>query len=210
MEEQNKMQIPGSLQECCASNKVVKELYTFADLLQRWAKWAFAIIMCIGVVATVVEGVSLLDVNEDAIVVTVITSIVSWTIYGAIAYGSMLVAAMLIRALALIAQSSTVSAKVALWEADQKQASAQTEQPQKVKKLPAETETQKNEKKAEQPQKVKELPAETETQKNKKKAEEPPKAAKTVTMDDGSWICGNCGQKNLSGRSVCWRCDWEK
>ena len=181
MSKHQKSNIPNSLKECMQTDKVVVDLYDFALQLKEWSIRVFVIFMSIGVICTIVDVVSLIDVNEDAILPTLVTSIFTWFVYACIAMYACRILAMLINALASITENTKISANVALWEAAKKETCVADVEPQQ-----------------EQPK--------TEDAAAPKVA---PKA-ESVIHADGRWSCAKCGQKNLSIRTTCWRCDHQK
>ena len=172
--------IPHSLEECTQTGETAAKLYQFASQLEKWGNRLLIILMIAGILFTIVNIIGLIDVNEALIIPTLISSVLSWSIYTAIAFFAYHLFAILIRALASITENTTITANVALWEASKKAMPAK-ELPKKPQSAPA----------ADQPA----APA----------APPPP-----VVYEDGSWSCPNCGQKNLSTRTTCWRCDHQK
>ena len=183
MDNQKKPSIPTSLQECTQTGRIVAHLYDFAQKLEARSNLVFSIFLSVGIICTILEAVSLIDVNEDAILWTAFTSIVMWIIYSTIAWSLCRFTAMLINALASITENTKITANVALWEAS--------------KKEPVSTPAEQK-----QPQKQVEAPV----------APAKPAAPKVETTfhGDGSWTCGKCGQTNLALRTPCWRCDQPK
>lgn len=172
--------IPNSLEECTHTGETVSNLYRFASQLEKWGTRLLIVLMIAGVIFTIANTVSLIDVNEELIIPTLISSVLSWSIYTAIAFFAYHILAMLIRALASITENTAITANVALWEASKKTIPA--------KDLP----------KKQQPDPTADQPA------------APAAHTPSEVHKDGSWSCPNCGQKNLSTRTTCWRCDHQK
>ena len=175
MNRKRNSRIPNTLEECTNTGKTVSDLYHYALHLEKCGKFLFVILIIVGIIFTVVETVSLIDVNEELIIPTLISSLLSWSFYAVIEFFVYHVLAMLIRALASITENTMITANIALWEASKKETSDEV-----VATPPENIHTQQSEKKV-----------------------------NPVKYNDGSWTCPNCGQKNLSTRTSCWRCDYQ-
>ena len=177
MSKKRNSRIPNTLEECTNTGKTVSNLYHYALQLEKWGKRLFVILIVVGIIFTVVETVSLIDVNEELIIPTLISSLLSWSVYAVIEFFVYHVLAMLIRALASITENTMITANVALWEASKKDNSISEVVTAEQSDVPT---------------------------------EQPDIKAYSRQFDDGSWTCTSCGQKNLSTRATCWRCDHQK
>ena len=174
MSKQRNSRIPNTLEECTNTGTTVSNLYNYAIQLEKWGKRLFVILIVVGIIFTVVETVSLIDVNEELIIPTLISCLLSWSIYAVIEFFAYHILAMLIRALASITANTMITAKVALWEASKKENT------------------------------VSEVVS---AQRNNSFTQKSDQKTNPIKHDDGSWTCPSCGQKNLSTRTSCWRCD---
>ncbi len=109
-------QIPKTLNECIRTDSTVSNLHAWAERLERWGETLFVILIVVGVIATIIEAAALVDVNEDMIFPTIVTSIITWGLYAFIEYCAYHVIALLISALASITQHTMISANIALLE----------------------------------------------------------------------------------------------
>lgn len=177
MSKQRNSRIPNALEECTNTGKISSNLYHYALQLEKWGKRLFVILIVVGIIFTVVETVSLIDVNEELIIPTLISSLLSWSIYAVIEFFAYHILAMLIRALASITENTMITANVALWQASQKDKIVDDEV--------------------------------VHTQECDVSAKIPKEKVTIAPNSDGSWTCPSCGQKNLSTRTSCWRCDYQ-
>ena len=125
----------------------------------------------------IADAVSVMDIDEDALIPTLIWSISSWILYVFIGIIVYCVLPVLLRVVASIAENTMITANVALYEAGKKEIPAEKVSSEQKQTPPA--------------------------------ADQPIPKANSVVSEDGSWICSNCGQRNLSTRTSCWRCDCE-
>ena len=123
MSKHNNPRIPNTLEECTYTGATVSNLNHYAQQLEMWGKRLLIILIVVGIIFTIVETVGLIDVNEELIIPTLISSLLSRSIYAVIEFFAYHVLAMLIRALAAITANTTITANVALWEASKKESS---------------------------------------------------------------------------------------
>jgi len=114
--EKNEKRIPKTLNECMKPNSTVSELYLWAERVENWGHILLALLTIGGIILTIVEAVSLVDVNEDMIIPTIITSIITWGLYVFLAYCAYHAISLLLYALASITHHTMISANVALFE----------------------------------------------------------------------------------------------
>ena len=114
--EKNEKRIPKTLNECIKPNSIVSELYLWAERVENWGGVLLALLIVAGIILTIVEAVSLIDVNESMIIPTIITSIITWGLYAFLAYCAYHVVSLLFHALASITHHTMISANVALFE----------------------------------------------------------------------------------------------
>ena len=112
------MKIPKSLNECTARDEIVCSLYLWAERLENWGGILFVLMIIWGAISSIAATLALIDVNEDAMLITFISSAVTWALYAFIEYITYHALALLISALASITQSTLVTAKVALLNAN--------------------------------------------------------------------------------------------
>ena len=112
--------IPNSLAECTRCNETVTNLYSWAERLENWGEKLFVVLIIIGILSTIVNTVNIIEVDEDLVFVTAVTSIITWAIYAFIEYCTYHVLALLISALANITQNTIITANVALFDAAKK------------------------------------------------------------------------------------------
>ena len=112
----NEKRIPKTLNECLKPDSTVTNLHFWAERLENWGQILLIIIIIAGVILTIVEAVSVADVNEDMVFSSIVTSLMTWGLYAFIEYCAYHVLALLISALATITQNTIISANVALFE----------------------------------------------------------------------------------------------
>lgn len=120
--------IPKNLNDCIRSDSTVMDLRFWAERIEEWGRILVALLLIAGVVLTFVEVLSLIDVNEDAIIPTVISNIITWGLSAFGVYVVSCVTALLLRALASITHHTMISANVALME-NQKNRETEEETP---------------------------------------------------------------------------------
>ena len=114
--EKNEKRIPKTLNECIKTNSTVSDLYLWAERVENWGNILLALLIIEGIIFTIVEVVSLIDVNESMIIPTIITSIITWGLYVFLAYCAYHIISLILHALASITHHTMISANVALFE----------------------------------------------------------------------------------------------
>lgn len=114
--DKNEKRIPKSLQECVKPDGTVTELSRWAGIVETRGQILLALVILAGVFLTIAEVVVLLDTEEGAMLLTVISSVVGWSLGAVVTYCTYHVIALLLRAAALITQHTMISANVALFE----------------------------------------------------------------------------------------------
>ena len=108
--------VPKNLNDCIRPDGTVMDLRFWAEKVEEWGKIAIALLIVAGVVLTIAEAISLIDVNEEAIVPTVIGNVIAWGLSAFGVYVVSRITALLLRALASITHHTMISANVALLE----------------------------------------------------------------------------------------------
>lgn len=186
-------QIPKTLAECTKGVATVDNLHAWAERLENWGKTLLVLLITTGIVSTIIEGISIADIDEDQVFITCLSSIIKWGFYAFVEYCLYHVLALLISALASITQNTIVSANVALYEAtkDTSNNEAQTNSSEKT------VESQKTS--------FNSQPIEHSTPATGCAAVSAPPLT-SIPADDGDIICPVCGKKQRSTRQVCWSC----
>ena len=179
--EKNTKQIPKTLDDCIRENTVVSELRVWVERIEKWGIILLTILIIVGVVSTIIEAVSVAEINEDMVFPTIVSSLITWGFYAAIEYFAFQFFALLISALATITQHTVISAQVALFESTKNSTNpdnTKTDAPQAAKSA-------------------------QETQ--PKTGDET--IIKPIFNEDNSWKCPACGRNNVATRTTCWCCD---
>lgn len=115
--DKGEKQIPKNLSDCTRSDATIDNLHLWAYRLEDWGKAFFYVLIVVGILSTIISTVQMIDVNEDAIFTTFLSSLINWALYAFIEYCAFHVLALLISALASITHNTSISANVALYEA---------------------------------------------------------------------------------------------
>lgn len=114
--EKTEKRIPKTLRECAAADTTVSDLYLWSDRVEKWGGIVFAILIIAGFLVTIVETTAMIDVNEEMVIPTLLTSVVSWGLTAFLTYCAYQLIALLLRAMAKITHHTMISANVALYE----------------------------------------------------------------------------------------------
>lgn len=113
----NKKDIPTSLKECYETDDVSRKLSQWADWLKIWGKRVLIILLIFGIFSTIEDAIAMADIDEDLVVLTIVSSLLSWGLYAFIEYCIYNAVALLVLALATIVQNTKISAYTALYNA---------------------------------------------------------------------------------------------
>ena len=171
-------QIPKTLSECTRPDATASNLHHWSEKLENWGQILFALIVVFGIIATIVETVNMVDINEDMAFATAITSAATWALYAFIEYCAYHVLALLISALASITQNTIISANVALYEASKNCTDPIPQQ----------------------------APAQHTPIFSDKLTDSYSQTVNRTPVPDGMWVCQNCGTKNSLNYGQCKKC----
>lgn len=127
------MHVPKTLDDCIYSDSVSKNLWSWAERLERWGKILFFILCGIGILAAIQDGkivheyykemdlyeLALKGITVPSVADAVIDTLFKWALYAAIEYFSCHALALLVGALASITQNTLISTNIALFNAGQ-------------------------------------------------------------------------------------------
>ena len=133
--------IPKSLEECYEEDSISKELWQWSEWLKSWGLKVLGLLIVIGIISTIGDAVQMADIDEDLVIYTVISSIISWGLYAFIEFCAYNVLALLIAALASIVQNSKIAANVALYSTSKDECSLNDEKESSDVQKKAEKET---------------------------------------------------------------------
>ena len=169
--------VPKSLKECYATDKVSSNLWSWSERLEVWGGRVLVILIIIGIISTIGQAIQVVDIDEDLVFITVITSIITWILYAFIEYCVYHVLSLLIASLATIVQNTRITANIAIYnvakeeglfnEEPETHSSPKTKQPSGYSLS---------------------------------------KLANGRTDSNGSWICKECGTKNDARKLYCKDC----
>ena len=126
--EETEKRIPRTLRACTATDATVLDLYIWSDRVEKWGGIVLLVLIVVGFLVTIVETVAQIDVNEEMVIPTLITSVVSWGLTAFLTYCAYQVTALLLRAMAKITHHTMIAANVALYESN-KEENEREEQP---------------------------------------------------------------------------------
>jgi len=192
------MNIPRSLGECMAKNPVSEALCAWAEGLKRWGKILLCVLVLIGIVEAVVSGMQMYDIDEEMAFGAALSTLESYIWYAIIEFFTYKAIALLLTALANIVQNTTVTAKVALYNAAKQTANSAAPL--------AKAQEAAGEQKTVQAEKDNPVSAQAAAENSEQKEEMPVQAPEVQITEDGNWICPGCKRKNLAARSDCWAC----
>lgn len=183
--------IPKTLSDCIYPDATVSNLHTWAERLETWGKIVFYILIGIGILSTIVEGIATGEYLENldeyfsrqdlaaagmeipSVFDVVVSSIIKWAFFAFIEYCSYHVLALIVSALASITQHTIISANVALYESSQNH-------PETVSTQAANT--------------------------TKPVLNDKPAVATRSAPAVGMWTCKNCGTNNSLNYGQCKKC----
>ncbi len=113
--------IPTSLRECYATDRVSVNLWSWSNLLEVWGKRVLILLVIIGIISTIGDGIEIANIDKDLVFITVIISIIKWGLYTAFTYCSYNVLSLLVASLATIVQNTRITANVALYNTAKKE-----------------------------------------------------------------------------------------
>ena len=119
--EKDEKRIPKTMHECVKPTRTVSELYMWGDRVETWGHRLLVLVIVAGILLTIIEAISLVDVEESMIFPTAITSLVTWAVYAFLTYCAYHIIALVLYALASINHHSMISANVALYQARQEE-----------------------------------------------------------------------------------------
>ena len=123
----NKKDIPTSLKECYETDDVSRKLSQWADWLKIWGKRVLIILLIFGIFSTIEDAIAMADIDEDLVVLTIISSLASWGLYAFIEYCTYNAIALLVLALATIVQNTKITAYTTLYNASKSEPEKQSE-----------------------------------------------------------------------------------
>lgn len=183
--------IPTSLAECTREDATVSNLHLWAERLETLGKVLFIILIVVGIIATIAEGITTAEYFEEmessvskyelaaagielpSVLDVVVSSILKWSLFAYLEYCIYHVMALTISALASITQNTMITANVALFGAYQENAVPAASQ----QAMPATTPT-------------------TASTPNKRFTPAPP----------NMWTCRDCGTQNKVEHGQCKKC----
>ena len=188
------MRIPKNLDECNEWDETAISLELWAERTIKIGSIVGGIIAILGIIVTLTETVAAAEMYSEALpaIGVFLTSILTWGLYAVIevlVYNSV---ALLLKALANITQSSVVSARVALFEVSQNNATAQEAEATK----PSSTWQCKY---------CNTTNKETDIQ-CVSCGEFRASSTRAVPSADNSWQCVNCGTMNKASYGQCKKC----
>lgn len=179
--------IPKTLSDCIKPDATVENLHAWAERLESWGAYFCIILLVIGIISTCMN-VYAVSSEEELILGTALSSLVTWGIYIIIAFCSFHVFALLISALATITQNTIISANVALYESAQNAPAFKPDESH----TPVES-------KAPEKAVAKEAPKAV-------SKEEKQTAIAPIQVDATTIECPTCHTTQNAARSVCWSC----
>ena len=108
--------LPKNISDCIRPDSTVMDLRFWAEKVEDWGKILVALSIVVGLILTIMNGLALVDVNEDAIMATVISTAITWGLTAFGVYVASCITALLLRALASITHHTMISANVVLLE----------------------------------------------------------------------------------------------
>lgn len=118
-------EIPKTFEDCYKTDYVTKNLFGWADRIERWGFFLLILIIIFGIINTIFTGITtyqevdVLGSSDDATISTilaVLTSLFTCALYAFIEYCIFKAISLLINALASIVKNTRITAKVALYK----------------------------------------------------------------------------------------------
>ena len=169
-------QIPKTLSDCTKRDYTVANLHSWAERLENWGKTLLVLLITTGIVSTIIEGISIADIDEDLVFITCLSSIMKWGFYAFVEYCLYHVLALLISALASITQNTIITANIALYEAAENEGYKPTDS----------------------------IPSATQAAASAARANTP--SSNKIVAENGDIICPKCGTRTQAGKKACWSC----
>jgi len=113
-----KERIPQSLKECYLEDGLSGKLKSWSERLEHGGEIIFRILIIVGIISTIVDGIEakhMEDITGGSVWVTIISSLIIWSLYAAIEYFVYRALSLLIAALASIVENTRITANVALY-----------------------------------------------------------------------------------------------
>ncbi len=111
-----KRETPKTLEECMEVNSTAKNVKEWAGNVDDWGSILLFFVIVVGIISIVISAGEMYDYDEDLVVGTIISGILSWGLYAIIEYYTYKFISMLLYALASIIQSVHITSNVALFK----------------------------------------------------------------------------------------------
>lgn len=117
------VEVPKTLQECYQVDKNAKNIYDWAETIAGWGATFFYLIIFIGIIVAVMAGKSEINIdlysryNDDFSYLNFFSTLITWGIYAAIETILYKIIVLILSACASITQNTSVSARIALYNA---------------------------------------------------------------------------------------------
>lgn len=110
------MEIPKSLNECKRTDGTVSAVRFWAENFEKWGERILVFLLVIGVIETILSGISAAEIDEEMVFGVVISSLIQWFFYAVIEYAAYNFISTILYALGSIVESARTSANVELYK----------------------------------------------------------------------------------------------